>query len=542
MSNTSESSPLLSKPPQEQKQQKYRSCNFKYRLPLITEKGAIVMIVCNMLALTAGIAQLLRIFLMHSTTLSLVLMVVIIFPVVGIVAGTRIQRFKFIETSIVFLLASSLLNILRILFKDYLPPTAEAVFVMCTAGLICIGSSCYLACAFPFTADQMIGASGEQLSFAVYWMSWGVGIANYPTLLPSIIPSDYLDIAFEAVSFFNISIAAFLVTHFKHLLTILPQHFNPYKLIFRVLNYARMHKYPERRSALTYWEEDIPSRIDLGMSKYGGPFTVEEVEDVKTFFRLLPVIICAGGDKTGLIISWDKLFGNEGLFPGPELDFFYSYLFLLLLLTLGIPIYHFLLYPLFYNYIPTMFNRIRFGLVLVICSHCMSAVVGDLLVCNSLTNTTCLLFHSKMFNVSSNGGWWITIPATVYNTGLLLSTITIFEFVCAQSPRPLCGLLTTITIMSPALSSSIGYGVYEVLSTLIPPTHSQFYSNLSIAFIVFVYFLLFHSLSKRYKWRKRDDIVPIHLFAEEYFEKELRGQKRLEKERSSWQRRMNVVD
>ena len=30
---------------------------------------------------------------------------------------------------------------------------------------------------------------------------------------------------------------------------------------------------------LTYWEEDIPPRIDLGKLKYGGPFTTEEVED-----------------------------------------------------------------------------------------------------------------------------------------------------------------------------------------------------------------------------------------------------------------------
>uniref|UniRef100_A0A1X7VPM4 Uncharacterized protein n=1 Tax=Amphimedon queenslandica TaxID=400682 RepID=A0A1X7VPM4_AMPQE len=39
--------------------------------------------------------------------------------------------------------------------------------------------------------------------------------------------------------------------------------------------------------ALTYWEEEAPSRLDLGKDKYGGPFTEEEVEDVKTVFRLL---------------------------------------------------------------------------------------------------------------------------------------------------------------------------------------------------------------------------------------------------------------
>ena len=59
------------------------------------------------------------------------------------------------------------------------------------------------------------------------------------------------------------------------------------KLIFRVLKFAAKHKAPVNRSALTYWEEDIPSRIDLGKSKYGGPFTTEQVEDVKTYKTLV---------------------------------------------------------------------------------------------------------------------------------------------------------------------------------------------------------------------------------------------------------------
>ena len=37
----------------------------------------------------------------------------------------------------------------------------------------------------------------------------------------------------------------------------------------------------------TYWENHTPPRIDLGKHKYGGPFTYEQVEDVKTFFMLL---------------------------------------------------------------------------------------------------------------------------------------------------------------------------------------------------------------------------------------------------------------
>ncbi len=59
------------------------------------------------------------------------------------------------------------------------------------------------------------------------------------------------------------------------------------KTIYQVLKFAWKHKSPLNRSTLTYWEEDIPSRMDLGKLRYGGPFTTEEVEDVKTFFKIL---------------------------------------------------------------------------------------------------------------------------------------------------------------------------------------------------------------------------------------------------------------
>ena len=66
----------------------------------------------------------------------------------------------------------------------------------------------------------------------------------------------------------------------------LPKVANSLKTIYQVLKFAAKHKAPLGRSALTYWEEDIPLRIDLGKSRYGGPFTTEQVEDVKTLFHL----------------------------------------------------------------------------------------------------------------------------------------------------------------------------------------------------------------------------------------------------------------
>ena len=70
---------------------------------------------------------------------------------------------------------------------------------------------------------------------------------------------------------------------------------NPFKTIFKILQYTWKHKYPERQSAFTYWENKEPSRIDFGKQKYGNPFTNEEVEDMKTFFRLLTVMLSSFG-------------------------------------------------------------------------------------------------------------------------------------------------------------------------------------------------------------------------------------------------------
>ena len=66
---------------------------------------------------------------------------------------------------------------------------------------------------------------------------------------------------------------------------------NPIKLIIQVLNYTRKHRYPERRSAFTYIDEEQATRMDYGKEKFGGPFIEEEVEDVKTVLRMIPLVI-----------------------------------------------------------------------------------------------------------------------------------------------------------------------------------------------------------------------------------------------------------
>ena len=69
---------------------------------------------------------------------------------------------------------------------------------------------------------------------------------------------------------------------------------NLYREVVQVVSFARKHKVPIRRSAFTFWEDDIPTGLDLGKSKYRGPFTTEQVENVKAFFGIVYILFTIG--------------------------------------------------------------------------------------------------------------------------------------------------------------------------------------------------------------------------------------------------------
>ena len=64
--------------------------------------------------------------------------------------------------------------------------------------------------------------------------------------------------------------------------------------MYNVLNFARKQKYLLQLSAFTYGDNYIPTRIDFAKERYGGPFTTEQVESVKTSLRILLLLLALG--------------------------------------------------------------------------------------------------------------------------------------------------------------------------------------------------------------------------------------------------------
>ena len=246
----------------------------------------------------------------------------LLYPVCGWIAEVSFSNFKMIKWSHVILLMSSVtivaMSIVNLIHPSY--QTAKNISVdvigvtlilIFTAGLGMFESN-----AIQFGMDQMLEASSKQLSSFIHWYFWcahigplvlfyiAVGIFLY--FVNCRFQMDHVHKLFHTITNFLMLITSSIETVIFIFAVVYiywskqshqndQKSRNPMKIICEVLKYSWKHKVPEKRSALTYWENDIPSRIDLGKDKYGGPFTYEEVEDVKSFFRLLLLILSLFG-------------------------------------------------------------------------------------------------------------------------------------------------------------------------------------------------------------------------------------------------------
>ncbi|XP_064401489.1 solute carrier family 15 member 4-like [Halichondria panicea] len=343
------------------------------------------------------------------------------------------MKYSFVLLFLVYLLSSAF---------TIVPDITHYVYVVSV--LYCIGGSLFIvavvACSvtsLQLGLDQMPDASSSNITsfiawfvFSIYAGVWIPTVADLPittcssrlsywvTQLYSLLPSLCMSVVF---------ILDFFLA--KKWLIIEPKSPQSLKNIYRVLKFAAKHKAPLNRSALTYWEEDIPSRMDLGKSRYGGPFTTEQVEDVKTILRLLPLCLTL----------W--LFGcSLAIFHPPSyavvnpLDWdCYVSKFLSLFIyhqywcgMVWTVFYEFVLYPVIRNRLPSILRRI--GII----SLFITALSIVFLILKLLQNNEGDLVAIK----------YVTIILNSISQGLLtmLLASTMMELVCAQAPYNMRGL------------------------------------------------------------------------------------------------------
>ena len=456
----------------------------------------------------------------------------LLYPVLGRVADLRCNRYNFVKLSIILLFIFNLLMLLgiatalilsevNISLVDPIPSYAWPISAILFC-LFILSLGMFNAVGIQFGMDQMIEASSDQISAFTHWYYWSmnIGIGVQALILLCVLPilsqcvfhvkTIFHKREWEAHAFLyslspmmlfqvvTVSAALYSLYKYKRHLTIEPAGNNPFTMVYKVLKYSWQHKCPERRSAFTYWEEDIPPRIDLGKSKYGGPFTTEEVEDVKTFLLLLLIMFSLfgfhlAGNGYSLI---QHLHVNFKLCPSVIVHDVVSVspnILQTVTVLVSVPILHFAILPRFHRYIPNMLHRLGIGVVLVFFQELAKVVIvlafwEDYGTCPSLITNRHSIFlfapigdcyGSHMYFVVENNCTkealhdycghgdelflWSLVPIATHAIAYNLVFMTALEFISAQAPLKMKGVLVTFWY---ALSS-LRYLIQAVCSFLL---------------------------------------------------------------------------
>ena len=251
----------------------------------------------------------------------------LVYPLVGHLTDVYLTRYRSLKWSFALLIVSSsagtIYSVLDLVASSIwnvgiFHNRQTAVVLIIIIMVFFIGLGLFQANAIQFGLDQLQEAPTPKLIAFIHWYYWA---QNFGSLVLFYVVSSALELFEEIDVLKNATLSQTLHLRFSKTLTtpllivviviqitilitfctakirlyIQKAGLNPFKNIYKVLKYSWKHKVPEHRSAFTYWEEDIPRRIDLGKNKYGGPFTNEEVEDTKTFLRILPLLLCLFG-------------------------------------------------------------------------------------------------------------------------------------------------------------------------------------------------------------------------------------------------------
>ena len=447
----------------------------------------------------------------------------VLLPVAGWMGDSYLGRYRAITAGVILTMLSFLILLGAFVMLQFNWTPIPAIVLVCVYMLVSTCSmGCFVINMLPFIIDQMIGVSADDISAIVQWCFWSLslGICILYLFLFLLIHQMHQILTAVSLTMIFLCLSSVLITDClcHKWLDIHYKSSSPFKTIFKVLNYARKTKYPEHRSAFTYIDEEEPSRLDYGKHKFGGPFTEEEVEDVKTIFRLLPLFLSYFAAFITTRSSYTKKISQL-----TSIDL--QHVIAMMLPIPLIPAYQLIVFPLLRNRIPSLIKRAGAGLVIMLIGNLLNLTVDTIEHLHS-NNTQCMFNESDTNQGSANSLsiplYWLLISATVIGFGQLLVLCSSLEFVMAQSPNRMRGVMMGLGAMLFWFGSSVHYGLEQVLEHFSNATPScGFYYYLVLSILLILSLVLFTIAAKRYKLRERDRHVNIQAIAEEHYERYL---------------------
>ena len=489
-----------------------------------------------------------------SITLSYLVMAVavVLYPISGFLADVIFGRYRVIVVSVccivmsfVFVLGAVI--VMSLYYLSSLPhhlSQTQMIILIILAFLFCstfgIGVVAYHANFIQFGLDQLMEVPSKYLSLLIHWMIWAdnVGFALIiplaaTTLCHNRVPPAAIAIGVSILCFILLNLFLVILCCKRHWFHAEPGHHNPYRMVIKVLNFARKHKYPLQRSAFTYYDDERPSRLDFAKERFGGPFSTEQVENVKTFLRIFVILLAVGSvfvlevssSSFGFPLISTHIAFNGTYFCNTQWILLESGSLRYVTSAVFIPIYICVLFK--RKQIPSILTRIGIGIFLYLIGT-LTILLADIFghaqyASNFNTTAQCMLditFNnfSSTLQIPRLGMHWATlIPPNIFlGIGPLLVFISTLEFISAQSPHSMNGLIVGLCFTinrlyqlfgSIALLPFSSKGIWQSKHMKEhPPVTNCGFGYLSFVFVfALIGFILFLVASKRYKFRERDD-------------------------------------
>ena len=469
-------------------------------------------------------------------------------PLAGLLADVVYGRFKVLKRSTYILLASEILTLVVLVMisakVDTFHYTNYLLIALLGIALLgyYLGRVFFLTNIIQFGTDQIRDSPTQNSVLYIYIFFWSSNLSLLLSMAFSsiphheIIPNSYHPLNIDPIALYLFQVSLTISVIFSIIILFIVQKYsdyfltenimgNPYKLVYGVVRFAIKHKHPIKRSAFTYCNDERPSRIDYGKQSYGGPFTTEQVEDVKSFINITKVLISIGPafllDLTGITIFRHHRLGHKPLSKNPYKTIFLENGILSpLLIAICIPCYLVLIKPFFSRYIPNMFKRMGLNIIMLNILFLLYIIVCSI---DKDHIKPAPLQHHCSFNISH------TMPMTLVDLSdvcmifqhilsslhQMLLYIAAWEFICCQSPQHMKGLLFGLFYSIKAFFQLLA-AILSDIFVLVFSCHllGYFLFNLAIGLVSLIIFVV---VTRRYKYRKRDDICNIYQYAEDYY-------------------------
>ena len=373
--------------------------------------------------------------------------------------------------------------------------------------LVRIGSGISQATILPLAIEQIPGASGTQMSSIISWyvfsMELGMWLHSFIRgIYKHCIPVEYnltLDLIDAAILAVALCTNAFCCNKLMDY----SKTSNNTRQIYLVLKYAAQHKYPKNRDTGVSHQR---SRLDNGKRRHGGPFTHEEVEEVRTFTQIFFLCAIVFVYMSMLYVNAyslayiDNSNYNHSLIPKHHKsdscsDFAGSSFrgWSLWWLVPSILIYELVFVPIFYLRIPSMLSRIMF-----------TNVVAGIL---SILNTILITIDRYYPGTPSVDLEWMplglalpigVLQAIYFTAGL--------EFICAQSPYSMRTFFVCLALFIVWFSQLAAALIFILWQCVCPHENCPIiYTTVALTLVIAI-LAIFCVCGKCYRKRTRDEI------------------------------------